>query len=119
MQGLPGSTPAQPDGRTVSVIAGDGIGPEVLAATLQVLDAAGTPLRYEPADAGTEVVTRYGTNLPPGTIESVRRNGVALKGPTATEIAGGLASANVALRKALDLYSSLRPVKSFPGVESR
>ena len=105
--------------RTVSLIHGDGIGPEVVAATVRVLDALKCPLQYENCDAGTEVVTKYGTNLPRETLESVLRNGVALKGPTGTQIGGGLPSANVQLRKGLDLYTALRPVKSVPGIKTR
>jgi isocitrate dehydrogenase (NAD+) len=105
--------------RTVSLINGDGIGPEVTRATVRVLEALRVPLRFEECDAGAEVVTKYGTNLPRETIESVLKNGVALKGPTGTQIGVGLPSANVALRKSLDLYASLRPVRSVPNVKTR
>jgi isocitrate dehydrogenase (NAD+) len=105
--------------RTVTVINGDGIGPEVMAATLRVLEALKVPLQFEHKDAGAEVVAKYGTNLPHETVESVLRNSVALKGPTGTVVGGGLASANVGLRKRLDLYASLRPVRSVPGVKTR
>jgi isocitrate dehydrogenase (NAD+) len=104
---------------TVTLINGDGIGPEVMEATRQVLEAAGCPLDFEYAEAGQTASTRFGTNLPDATVESVLRNGVGLKGPTATGIGGGQQSANVALRKRLDLYSSLRPVKSIPNVKTR
>ncbi len=105
--------------RTVTVINGDGIGPEVMAATIQVLRALGVPLEFEHRDAGSECIAKFGTNLPDETVESVLRNGVALKGPTGTVVGGGMASANVGLRKRLDLYSSLRPVRSVPGVKTR
>jgi len=105
--------------RTVSLINGDGIGPEVVQATVRVLEALKAPLQYEYCEAGSEVVSKFGTNLPRETIESVLRNGVALKGPTGTVVGGGLPSANVGLRKTLDLYASLRPVKSVPGVKTR
>src|ERR671916_1561569 len=105
--------------RTVTVINGDGIGPEVMAATIRVLEALKAPLEFEYKDAGTEVIAKYGTNLPHETVEAVLRSGVALKGPTGTVVGGGMASANVGLRKRLDLYSSLRPVKSVPGVKTR
>lgn len=105
--------------RTVTVINGDGIGPEVMAATIRVLQALKAPLEFEEKDAGAEVVAKYGTNLPHETVEAVLRSGVALKGPTGTTVGGGMASANVGLRKRLDLYSSLRPVKSVPGVKTR
>jgi isocitrate dehydrogenase (NAD+) len=114
------ASPIQPPGpRTITVIPGDGIGPEVLNATVKVLEAMRLPFTYDWREAGTEIINKYGTNLPTETIESVLKNGVALKGPTGTEVGGGLASANVALRKALDLYASLRPVKSVPGVRTR
>jgi isocitrate dehydrogenase (NAD+) len=105
--------------RTVSVIPGDGIGPEVVQATIRVLQGLKAPLDYEYCDAGTEALKKYGTNLPRSTIESVMRTRVALKGPTETSIGTGPASANVALRKELDLYANLRPVKSLPNVKTR
>jgi len=104
------------DRRKVSVIPGDGIGPEVMAATVKTL---GVPLDFEHCDAGSEVISKYGTNLPRETLDSVLRNGVALKGPTGTQVGAGLPSANVALRKGLDLYAALRPVRSVPNVKTR
>ena len=108
-----------PTPRTITLIEGDGIGPEVLNATVRVLEALKLPLSFERAPAGTEVIPKYGTNLPRETIDSVLKNGVALKGPTGTQIAGGLPSANVGLRRSLDLYIALRPVRSVPGVKTR
>jgi isocitrate dehydrogenase (NAD+) len=105
--------------RTVTLIQGDGIGPEVVQATAHILKGMNTPLEFETCEAGAEVVNRFGTNLPRETIESVLKNGVALKGPTGTQVGGGLPSANVGLRKTLDLYSSLRPVRSVPNVKTR
>ena len=105
--------------RTVTIINGDGIGPEVMAATVRVLEALKLPLEFEYKDAGAEVIAKYGTNLPHETVEAVLRSGVALKGPTGTVVGGGMASANVGLRKRLDLYSALRPVKSVPSVKTR
>ena len=105
--------------RKVTLINGDGIGPEVMDATRKVLEAAKAPLDFEYQDAGNEVSNRHGTNLPDATIESVLRNVVGLKGPTATGIGSGQQSANVGLRKRLDLYVSLRPVKSVPNVKTR
>ena len=105
--------------RTVTLINGDGIGPEVIDATRKILEGAKAPLQFEYKDAGAEVANKYGTNLPNETVESVLRNGVGLKGPTATGIGAGQQSANVALRKRLDLYASVRPVKSVPGVKTR
>ncbi len=105
--------------RTITIINGDGIGPEVMAATLRVLEALKLPLEFEYKDAGAEVIAKYGTNLPHETVEAVLRSGVALKGPTGTVVGAGMPSANVGLRKQLDLYSSLRPVKSVPNVKTR
>ncbi|MBS1148743.1 MAG: isocitrate dehydrogenase, NAD-dependent, partial [Myxococcaceae bacterium] len=105
--------------RKVTLINGDGIGPEVMGATRKVLEAVKAPLEYEYQDAGSEAASRHGTNLPDATVEAVMRNGVGLKGPTATGIGGGLVSANVAIRKRLDLYASLRPIKSVPNVKTR
>jgi isocitrate dehydrogenase (NAD+) len=107
------------DVRTVTCINGDGIGPEVVQATVKVLEAMKLPLKFEWAEAGTEVVNKYGTNLPRETLDAVSRNRVALKGPTGTVVGGGLPSANVGMRKALDLYTALRPVRSVPNVKSR
>jgi isocitrate dehydrogenase (NAD+) len=108
-----------PEARTVSLIPGDGIGPEVVGAAVRLLEAVKAPLRFESCQAGAEVVSKFGANLPRETIESVLRNGVAIKGPTGTVIGAGLPSANVALRKELDLYANLRPVLSIPGVKTR
>ncbi len=108
-----------PSLRKVSLLPGDGIGPEVARATVRVLEAMKTPITFETCEIGSEVVNKYGTNLPLQTLESVTRNGVALKGPTGTSIGHGLPSANVALRKQLDLYANLRPVKSLPNLKTR
>jgi len=106
-------------GYRVTLIPGDGIGPEVAEATLRVVEATGVPIEWEWAEAGGEVAVKYGTPLPEKTLESIRRNRVALKGPLTTPIGEGFASINVALRKALDLYACFRPVRSLPGVRSR
>jgi isocitrate dehydrogenase (NAD+) len=103
----------------VTLIAGDGIGPEVVGAAVRVLDATGVAIDWQPAEAGGEVIARHGTALPAVTLEAIERTGVALKGPTGTPIGSGHPSANVALRKALDLYANLRPVKSLAGVKTR
>jgi len=110
---------AMPAARRVSVIPGDGIGPEVVRATVRVLQALDAPLEFEYCDAGAEAFKKHGTNLPRSTVESVMRTRVGLKGPTGTSIGTGPASANVALRKELDLYANLRPVKSLPNVKTR
>jgi isocitrate dehydrogenase (NAD+) len=105
--------------RNVSLIRGDGIGPEVADAVLQILAAARVPLAFEPAVVGQEAEKLEGDPLPARVFEAIRRNGVALKGPVATPIGKGFASINVRLRQGLDLYSNLRPVKNLPGVPSR
>jgi isocitrate dehydrogenase (NAD+) len=103
----------------VTLIPGDGIGPEVAAATVRVLSATGIELRWHTVMAGAEAAGREGNPLPAAVLESIQRDKVALKGPTATPIGTGHRSVNVALRKTLDLYANLRPVKTLPGVKSR
>jgi isocitrate dehydrogenase (NAD+) len=103
----------------VTVIPGEGIGPEVAAATRRIIDAAGVQIEWEELSARTDSATEAGQLVNQAAIDSVRRNHVALKGPTGTAIAGGAPSVNVALRKTLDLYANLRPVKNLPGVTSR
>jgi isocitrate dehydrogenase (NAD+) len=106
---------------TVTLLPGEGIGPEVSAATQRVLDASGVKIEWEILAAraeNTDKKTIGAEVLNAAAIESVRRNRVALKGPMATAIAGGARSVNVALRKSLDLYANLRPVKNLPGVKS-
>ncbi len=102
----------------VTLIPGDGIGPEVVAATRRVLEATGVPFQWEMAEAGADVMEKYGTPLPEAVLESVKRNGVALKGPVTTPVGSGFRSVNVALRKELDLYACVRPCKTYPGVPS-
>jgi isocitrate dehydrogenase (NAD+) len=103
----------------ITLIPGDGIGPEVARATARVLEATGVRIDWEEAPAGLAAFEQHGDALPDITVESVRKNGVALKGPTATPIGTGHVSANVRLRKTLDLYASIRPVRTVPGVKSR
>ncbi len=102
-----------------TLIPGDGIGPEVAAAAVRVLSATGIDFQWETVMAGAEAAGREGTPLPESVLESIRRNRIALKGPTATAIGTGHRSVNVALRKTLDLYANLRPVQTLPGVKSR
>src|SRR5438270_4866172 len=103
----------------VTLIPGDGIGPEITGATRRVLDALGVEIEWHEVEAGASVVEQYGTTLPPPVLESIRADGVALKGPITTAIGTGFPSANVAIRQQLDLYASLRPVRSLPNVPSR
>lgn len=102
----------------VTLIPGDGIGPDVIAAARRVLEATGVKFNWEIAEAGAGVMEKYGTPLPDSVIESVRKNRIALKGPVTTPVGTGFRSVNVALRKSLDLYSCLRPCKTYPGVPS-
>ena len=102
----------------VTLIPGEGIGPEVAAATRRILEAAGVQIDWEELEGRTDKTTERGQLVNQLAVESVRRNHVALKGPMATAIAGGAPSVNVALRKTLDLYANLRPVKNLPGVKS-
>jgi isocitrate dehydrogenase (NAD+) len=104
---------------TITLIPGDGIGPEVTQAVVRILKAAGAEIEWERHDAGVLAFKRFGQSLPVELLDSIRRHKVALKGPVTTPIAEGFTSVNVGLRKALDLYSNLRPVKNLPGVPSR
>jgi len=104
---------------TITLIPGDGIGPEVAAAAVRVLTATGIEFDWQTEVAGASAVGEHGTALPPRVLESVRRNKVGLKGPTETPVGTGHRSVNVALRKELDLYANLRPLRSLPGVKSR
>lgn len=104
---------------TITVIRGDGIGPEIMDATLQVLDAMGLGLQYEDADAGMVALEKHGELLPQATMESIRRNKVALKSPLTTPVGEGFSSINVELRKRFDLYANVRPAISFPNTKSR
>ena len=105
--------------RKGTLIAGDGIGPEVVSATVRVLEATGVVIKWDSQMAGAMAIATEGTPLPQKTIDSIRKNGLALKGPTTTPIGSGHASINVALRKTLDLYANVRPIKTLPGVKSR
>src|SRR5438132_12102176 len=103
----------------ITLIPGDGIGPEVTDAVLQILSAAGVSIDWERHDAGILALEKHTAPLPPELIASIVRNRVALKGPVTTPIGEGFTSVNVGLRKALDLFSNLRPVINLPGVASR
>src|SRR5205809_2912822 len=104
---------------TITLIPGDGIGPEVTAAVVRIFTAAGLQIEWDRQDAGVIAFKRFGMTLPPALLESVKQNKVALKGPVTTPIGEGFTSVNVGLRKALDLFSNLRPVKNLAGVPSR
>ena len=104
---------------TITLIPGDGIGPEVTEAVVRILAASGVSIQWERHDAGVLAVDRGGVPLPIELLDSIRRNKVALKGPVTTPIGTGFTSVNVGLRKALDLYANLRPVWNMPGIVSR
>ena len=110
------SYPASP---VVSLIEGDGIGPEIAAATVQAIEACGGTLTWERVDAGAGAVTRHGDPLPPATIDSIKKTQLALKGPLATPSGGGYRSVNVTLRQQFDLYANVRPAVTIPGVPCR
>jgi isocitrate dehydrogenase (NAD+) len=104
----------------VTFIPGDGTGPEIAEATRRVLEATGAELEWDVQQAGADVMDEFGGNpLPDHVLESIRQNGVALKGPITTPVGTGFRSVNVALRKTLDLYGQVRPCKTYPGVRSR
>jgi isocitrate dehydrogenase (NAD+) len=104
----------------VVLIPGDGTGPELTEATRRVLEATGVDFDWDVREAGADVMEQYGGNpLPPEVLDAIRDTGVALKGPITTPVGGGFRSVNVALRKELDMYAQVRPIKSYPGVRSR
>jgi isocitrate dehydrogenase (NAD+) len=104
---------------TITLIPGDGIGPEVTSAVVRIIEATGVEVEWETHYAGAQALEKYGTTLPDDLLESIKRNRVALKGPITTPVGKGFTSVNVGLRKALDLYANLRPVRALPNVPSR
>lgn len=106
-------------GHPVTLIPGDGIGPEVASATVRVLEATGVAFDWDVQEAGAAVAEREGEVLPQRVLDSIRRTRVALKGPITTPVGGGFRSVNVALRQTLDLFAAVRPVRSSPGVPTR
>ncbi len=103
----------------VTLIPGDGTGPELIAAARRVLDATGVAIQWEVQEAGEGVMAQEGSPLPDRVLDSIKRNGVALKGPITTPVGSGFRSVNVTLRQALDLYANVRPARTMPGVRSR
>ena len=103
----------------ITLIPGDGVGPEIVDVAKRCIDATGAEIDWEKVEAGAEVMGRYNTPLPEYVIESIKRNRIALKGPITTPVGKGFRSVNVQLRKSLDLYACLRPCKSYPGVKSQ
>ena len=103
----------------ITLIPGDGIGPEIVAATVRAIEASGVEIEWETHIIGAQALEKYGTTIPDSTIESIKKNKVALKGPLTTPIGKGFTSVNVGLRKALDLYANVRPIKALPNVACR
>ena len=103
----------------ITLLPGDGIGPEVTASVVSIIECAGVDVEWEKYFVGSEAISRFGDPLPPEVLESILRNKVALKGPVTTPVGTGFSSINVRLRKALDLYANLRPVKSMPNILTR
>ncbi|SHF08762.1 isocitrate dehydrogenase (NAD(+)) [Desulforamulus putei] len=103
----------------VTLIPGDGIGPEITEAARQVIEATGVNIQWEIVEAGAEMIPRYGKPLPDHVLDSIRRNKVALKGPVTTPVGQGFRSVNVTLRQELDLYANLRPARTIPNIPSR
>ena len=103
----------------MTLIPGDGIGPEVAAAARRAVDATGVSIQWEPVELNADVIQKTGQSLPQHVLDSLERTRVGLKGPVTTPVAGGFASVNVALRKKLDLFANVRPVRSLPGIASR
>lgn len=103
----------------VTLIPGDGIGPDITTAARRVLDASGARIEWEVVEAGEKVIAAYGTPLPDHVLESIKRNRVALKGPLTTPIGKGFRSVNVTLRQELDLYACVRPARTLPGIKTR
>ncbi len=104
---------------SVTLIPGDGIGPEVSAAARRAVDATGVRIDWEVAELNSDLIIKTGVSLPPSVLESLNRTLIGLKGPVTTPIGGGFSSVNVALRKKLDLYANVRPVHSLPGIATR
>ena len=103
----------------ITLIPGDGVGPEVVEAARRVLEATGVEFEWEVVNAGESALEAEGNLLPQRLLDSIRKNKVAIKGPTTTPVGTGFRSVNVALRQTLDLYSCLRPCRSYPGILSR
>jgi len=103
---------------TITLIPGDGTGPEIVEATRRAIEATGVRIEWDVQDIGVPAIAKYGTPFPEAALASIRRNKVGLKGPLTTELGTGFRSVNVALRKEFDLYANLRPAKTYPGVKA-
>lgn len=104
---------------TITLLPGDGIGPEVTGAVVAIIEASGVEIEWEKYDIGVEALRKHGDPLPQEVLDSIRKNRIALKGPATTPVGKGFQSVNVRLRKALDMYANLRPVRSLPNVKTR
>lgn len=104
---------------SITLIPGDGIGPEISEAARRVIEAAGVKIQWDVVEAGEAVIEKYGTPLPDYVLDSVKKNGTALKGPLTTPVGKGFRSVNVTLRQELNLYANVRPAKTMPGIETR
>lgn len=104
---------------TITLIPGDGIGPEIIGATVGVVEATGVDIEWETQIGGSQALEKFGSTLPDSLIDSIKKNKVALKGPMMTPVGKGFTSVNVGMRKALDLYANVRPIKAIPNVECR
>src|SRR6202171_4222193 len=103
----------------ITLIPGDGIGPEVASAVVRIIEASGVEIEWETHIAGQQALDKFGTTLPDELLESIKRNKVGLKGPITTPVGKGFTSVNVGLRKALDLYANLRPIRALPNIPCR
>ena len=103
----------------ITLIPGDGIGPEVASAVVRIIEASGAQIEWETHLAGQQALDKFGTTLPEELIESIKHNKVGLKGPITTPVGKGFTSVNVGLRKALDLYANLRPIRALPNIPCR
>src|ERR687892_303574 len=103
----------------ITLIPGDGIGPEVCSAVVRIIEASGVEIEWEEHHAGQPALDKFGTTLPDELLESIKRNKVGLKGPITTPVGKGFTSVNVGLRKALDLYANLRPIRALPNIPCR
>jgi len=103
----------------ITLIPGDGIGPEVASAVIRIIEGSGAQIEWEQHIAGQQALDKFGVTLPEELLESIKRNKVGLKGPITTPVGKGFTSVNVGLRKALDLYANLRPIRALPNIPCR
>ncbi len=104
---------------TITLIPGDGVGPEVVRAAKKCIEATGVPIKWDEQIAGADIMDKSGTPLPDHVIDSIKKNKIAIKGPITTPVGKGFRSVNVALRKKLNLFACLRPCKSYAGIPSK